>query len=139
MNKIVVVLRKYPLSLLTLVLISCLSLGRGTSSVPSFTGLDKIAHLLMYAFLCVVIWFEYYRSHTMFSLRKMVMGAVVAPVLFSGMLELFQEYLTTYRSGDVVDFLFNTLGVLFAAVIGRYVIRPLVFRLRSTDSGVSPK
>lgn len=51
-------------------------------------------------------------------------GAFVCPVLFSGMVELLQEYCTTYRGGDWLDFAANTTGALIASLIGYFVLRP---------------
>lgn len=121
-------IKKYPLSLSVILLLSYLSLGKCSSSVPMFPGMDKIAHFLMYSFLCIVIWYEYYKSHKTTDRARIFWGAIVAPILFSGMLELFQEFLTIYRTGDVIDFIFNVAGVVFAAFFGRWVIKPLVFR-----------
>lgn len=45
-------------------------------------------------------------------------------VLFSGCVELLQEYCTTYRGGDWLDFTANSLGAIFASLIGYYWIRP---------------
>ena len=50
-------------------------------------------------------------------------GAFVCPVLFSGCVELLQEYCTTYRGGDWLDFTANSLGAIFASLIGYYWVR----------------
>ena len=42
----------------------------------------------------------------------------------SGMVELLQEYCTTYRGGDWLDFAANTTGALIASLIGYFVLRP---------------
>ncbi len=44
----------------------------------------------------------------------------------SGAIELAQEYLTTNRSGDYIDFAANSTGVLLAAVIGHFCLRPYI-------------
>ncbi len=51
-------------------------------------------------------------------------GAFLCPVLFSGCVELLQEYCTTYRGGDWLDFAANTTGAILASLIAYYVVRP---------------
>lgn len=121
---------RYPLSLITLGVISYITLFN-TSDVPSvelFAHFDKVVHFLMYAFLCSVLWYEYYKSHIKSNEKRIFWGAIIAPILFSGMLEVFQTLFTDTRTGDIVDFLFNTLGVVFASFVGVYVIRPIMRR-----------
>ena len=48
----------------------------------------------------------------------------VCPVLFSGMVELLQEYCTTYRGGDWLDFAANTTGAVLASMVGYFILRP---------------
>lgn len=122
------ILTRYPLSLMTLTAISYLSLfsAGGSSSVELFAHADKLIHFMMYAFFCSILWYEYYRSHLNTNTRKIFWGAIIAPIAFSGMLEIFQSYFTTYRTGDFLDFAFNTLGVISATFIGVFVIRPIV-------------
>ncbi len=122
------ILARYPLSLTTLVAISYLSLfnSNNSSSVELFAHADKLIHFLMYAFFCSILWYEYYKSHLNTNARKIFRGAIIAPIAFSGMLEIFQSYFTTYRTGDILDFAFNTLGVISATFIGVFIIRPIV-------------
>lgn len=51
-------------------------------------------------------------------------GAFLCPVLFSGCVELLQEYCTTYRGGDWLDFAANTTGAILASLVAYYVVRP---------------
>ena len=118
MKKFLRFLRRYPLSLLALGVIVFLTLYKPSVNVPVFPGLDKMAHFLMYASLCSIILFEYYRSHTRPDKNRIFWFAIVLPVLFSGVMELLQGLFTKYRSGDFADFLSNALGVVFAALLG---------------------
>ncbi len=121
-------LTRYPLSLVTIVAIIYLSLFKPLSDeVCTIPHWDKIAHFSMYAGFCIILWFEYLRSHVHTNRIKVVLGAIIAPILFSGALEIVQD-LTGYRSGDRYDFLFNTFGVLFALLFSIYVTRPLMNR-----------
>lgn len=122
-------LRKYPLSLAVLLAIVYLSLFNPPATpVVTRPGFDKLAHFLMYAGFCSVLWFEYLKAHAVVDMKRIMLGAIVCPVLFSGAMEVAQSTLTKYRTGDWFDFLFNSLGVLAAALFGMYVTRPLVRR-----------
>ena len=59
------------------------------------------------------------------------MGRYPCTDSMSGCIELMQTYLTTNRSGDWLDFLANSTGVLLAVVFGYYVIRPFLWTLSS--------
>lgn len=129
------IFRKYPLSLAVLAAIIYLSLfSPPDKPVVTRPGIDKFAHFMMYAGFCSVLWFEYLRAHAVVNIKRIVSGAIVCPILFSGVMEVAQSTLTEYRTGDWFDFLFNALGVLVAALFGMYVTRPLLRRFRSSDS-----
>ena len=121
------ILMKYPLSLAVLIAILYLSFFK-PPTVPFNTVkyLDKVVHLLMYGGLCSVLWFEYFLTHSKVNTMKVVLWIFVAPVLFSGAIEFGQSYLTSYRGGDLVDFVFNSLGVVLAALFSAYVTWPLM-------------
>lgn len=93
-----------------------------TLRTPMFGGFDKITHITMYLGTCSVFWFEYFRSSLHFSKLKLLIIAVIAPILMSGIIELSQEYLTTYRSAEWLDFLANSTGVILA-LIGSVIYR----------------
>lgn len=121
-------LRRYPVSLLLAALIFYVCLIRVPSlGIRFFTGTDKVVHFLMYFTLCLCVWGEYLRSHTRLQGLKLLLWAVSAPIAMSGLIELAQEYLTTYRSGDWRDFAANSAGALIAALAGRCVLPRLGF------------
>ena len=71
-----------------------------------------------------MLWLEFIRAHrkTHAPLWHAWIGALLCPVLFSGAIELLQEYCTTYRGGDWLDFAANTTGALLASLVGRYLL-----------------
>lgn len=73
--------------------------------------IDKWVHILMYLMLSSSLWIEYLRSHTHIDYPKLCVGAIVLPIVLSGLIELGQAYCTTTRSGDWLDFLANVTGV----------------------------
>lgn len=120
-------IKKYPFSLLVLVIVIYLSFFRPPSlHFPLFPGFDKLIHFIMYAGVSGVLWVEFLWNHRKGKLpvKRGVIGAMVCPIAFSGLIELGQEYLTTYRGGDWMDFLANTTGVLIASFLAWCVIRP---------------
>lgn len=60
--------------------------------------------------------------------NHVIWGGIIAPVAMSGCIELMQAYCTDTRSGDWLDFLANSIGVGLAALIGYYLLRPLIWR-----------
>jgi VanZ family protein len=122
--------RRYLLSLLFLVAICVVSIYPASSAGirVSLYKYDKLAHFLMYASFCTVVWYEYLKSHVTVDIMTIFRGAVVAPVLIGGLLEYVQGTFTATRSADYLDFLFNLFGVLFAAMMGLLVIMPILRR-----------
>ncbi|MBQ7442521.1 MAG: VanZ family protein [Bacteroidaceae bacterium] len=125
--------RRYPWTTLTCVAIWVLSLapiGDLELPVEGLSLSDKGAHFIMYGFLAMVVWCERVRQmcHNGLSaaglcglMRRLVWPHLawtfVAPVAMSGVLELMQNYCTTYRSGEWLDFAANTIGACSGNVV----------------------
>lgn len=121
MSKFVHFVKRYPLSILCIVLIWVLSLMPFFPETPfdQVEFIDKWTHLVMYGGTCSVIWWEYLRKHQILDGEKIFFYAWLCPVLMSGLLELLQEYCTFgHRNGDWLDFAANTIGVTLGALIG---------------------
>lgn len=134
---------RYHWSLFILCAIVYLSLFKpaGLDDMPQIPHLDKVAHFLMYGGFCFILWLEYFRSHYKLNFRKIVLWAIISPILFSGVMEVAQWYITDYRTGDWNDFFFNTLGVLSAGIFSICVTLPLVRRYSFYNKNIrnSPK
>ena len=120
-------IKKYPVSLLIILTVIYLSFFyRPTSDLCNSPIIDKFVHVCMYLGMSGMLWLEFLRAHQKGDspLWHAWVGAFVCPVLFSGMVELLQEYCTTYRGGDWLDFAANTTGALIASLIGYFVLRP---------------
>lgn len=74
---------------------------------------DKLLHFAAYAVMCSIFWYEYHKTVSNADMSKMLLLGVAVPVMLGGVLELLQ-LLSARRQCDIFDFLFNTLGVLFA-------------------------
>lgn len=121
MSKFVHFVKRYPLSILCIVLIWVLSLMPFFPETPfdQVEFIDKWTHLVMYGGTCSVIWWEYLRNHQILDGEKLFFYAWLCPDLMSGLLELLQEYCTFgHRNGDWLDFAANTIGVTLGALIG---------------------
>jgi VanZ family protein len=59
------------------------------------------------------------------SFRRIILGSFFFPVIFGGIIEILQTYLTTSRSGDWMDFLFDTIGVFLGILICLVINRTL--------------
>ena len=120
MRKFCQFVRKYPLSVLCIVLIWTLSFIPFFPETPldDVQFIDKWTHLVMYGGTCSVIWYEYIRRHAALDKRKLFLLAWLAPIVMSGIIELMQEHCTTTRSGEWLDFLANSTGVTLAVPVG---------------------
>lgn len=133
-NNMLSYVKKYYLSLITICIIVYLSFFTPPKTkLDNINNVDKLVHLLMYGGFCFVLWFEYLKSHLHQNKIRLFWGAIVAPIAFSGSIELLQTYCTTNRGGDWLDFLMNTLGVILAALFSWYVTLPLLTRRRNKN------
>ena len=120
-------LKKYPLTLLIVTAIFYLSFFKPPlTDMEEIPGLDKIAHICMYGGLCLLIWIEYLRIHPAINRTRMFIGGILLPALLSGSIELAQSYLTEHRGGDWLDLAANIIGIVLAALVGYYLLRPII-------------
>lgn len=118
-------IKTYPLGLLIALAIVALSLAP-FPEIPAAEDIplaDKWTHMVMYGSLTLIIWIQYLRSHQKTNWVKLVIGGILAPAAWGGLMELAQAYLTTYRSGDWLDFIANCIGVVIAAILGLSIQR----------------
>ena len=124
-------LKKYPLTWLTIAIILYLSFFKPPQTdMEEIPGIDKLAHICMYGGLCFILWIEYLRTHSAIHWKRIIIGGILLPIAFSGGIELAQSYLTEHRCGDWLDLTGNTTGVLLAALVGYYILRPIIWKKR---------
>lgn len=112
---------RYPLSaaLIVAIWVMCLTPWIPETPLNDVSLIDKWTHLVMYGTLTAVIWWEYLRQHPQPESRRLLLLAFLAPVAMGGIVELAQAYCTAgHRSGDWLDFLANSLGVVLGTLIG---------------------
>lgn len=126
-------IKKYPVSLVFIAIVIYLSFFRPPSdtSLSDIPHIDKVVHCGMYGVMSALLWLEFLRNHKnrRASMRYAWVGACICPILFSGMVEILQEYYTDYRGGDWMDFAANTTGAIVASLLMYHVIRPKYFKL----------
>lgn len=116
---ILVYIRKYWKSLLVVAVILYLSLMRQPSNekLVLFEGIDKVVHFLMYFGLSSMLWIDHLVKYKGgYKPLHLLIGAVLMPVLLGGSMEIAQGLLTDDRSCDIMDFIANTCGVVFASI-----------------------
>lgn len=93
--------------------------------------IDKWVHFVMYGGVSCAVWYDYYRKRENLKFTMPAfLSAVVYPVVLGGILEIVQENLTSTRSGDMLDFYADSVGVGIGFVLGFFVIRKYSGRIR---------
>ena len=83
-------------------------------NVFNFPHIDKLVHLCMYfGFMSVLIFETFIIGKKKYS----IIVLALIPFLFGISIEILQGLLTTTRSADIYDVLFNTLGILLSVLI----------------------
>jgi len=104
-NRIII----FSFSLFYTLVITVLSLVQLRDIPKLNTGFDdKIVHFLIYAIFCLM-WFLSFYS---FKIKRSLFAASAFSILFGLIIELIQSQATVYRTGEVLDFLANTIGAL---------------------------
>lgn len=88
---------------------------------------DKVVHFLMYLGLAGVASFNYiYDKKGHIIILKLIIFAILIPVLYGGLIEILQAKFFPERSGDWYDFLADILGALaslpFSLWFRRYLL-----------------
>jgi VanZ family protein len=111
-------LKNNRLSILVALVILYLSLSNPRTfdkiSVAEIPHLDKIVHFMMYFGLMSVIWFE---NRIKLKYIQHILLASLIPVTYGILMEILQTTLTSTRTGNIWDALFNTLGILTSVLI----------------------
>ena len=125
------VFRSYPLTLLfaAMIFVLCL-IPVPETPLGNVSMIDKWTHIALYVALEIVLWTEMNRSRSAIGGIRLFAVAVLLPAFMGGMLEIMQEYLTTCRSGDWIDFVADCTGVISGALLGKFAVTPLFVRIR---------
>ena len=88
--------------------------------VKPVVGLDKVAHICMYAafaFACLWGYRKQFVSNGIEYKKRAILLAVVISIAYGGLTELMQEYLVPSRTGDWFDLLADSVGTLIGALL----------------------
>ena len=78
---------------------------------------DKLAHFGMFFVLSSAIYYDYYRLHKGKPNKfRWVLFGLIIPVIYGGLIEIVQENFFG-RSGEMMDFIADSLGSLSATVL----------------------
>jgi VanZ family protein len=93
----------------------------------NFNLLDKWVHFVMYGALSLCVWWDIYHvRRTQEFGPKDLKRTTFYPIIFGGLMELVQRYCTFgVRSGDLIDFVANCIGVVLGFLIGFFILRKL--------------
>ena len=117
-------IRKYPVSLFLIAAIWTVCLipipETPLNDVPM---MDKWTHFVMFGVLSLCIISEYVYRHRKPKGWDVALVGMLLPFAMGGMIELAQAYCTgDNRSGDVMDWLADGIGVLIGAAIGSLLV-----------------
>jgi VanZ family protein len=115
-------LKKNVFSILVALIILYLSLSNPHTfdkvpiiKIPHF---DKIVHFLMYFDLMSVIIFE--NRKLINNVRQLLLISLI-PLFYGILMEVLQSVLTTSRTGDIFDVLFNTIGIFTSLLLSIWI------------------
>lgn len=100
------------------ILIAILSLvslsNTGINSMIKVKNSDKIAHLIAY-FNLSLAWFFAFKFDTKSKKEKIFL--IASLISYGIIIEVLQDRMTTYRSGDFFDVIANSTGIILAALL----------------------
>lgn len=107
-----------PLSIIwavAILLLSILSLNNiDKDKLEIIPHLDKLVHFVLYLIFSLLISLEYFKkSNKRFEKFLIPVGITI---LYGGFMEILQ-LISTFRSTDIYDFLFNCMGSITGAII----------------------
>ena len=110
------------------IIIFCLSLIRMPNSPTKFTfsNIDKLFHGFAYFILTLSWLIAYYKKPG----EKYLI--VICCIIFGIIIELLQSTMTIYRTGDYLDVIANSAGVLFALLIFNLISKKIRLKINKT-------
>ena len=112
------ILFRYYKSILIIILILLLSLLPSSSTqkvsidIPHF---DKLIHFIMYFFLAAVLLIDI-KNNIKKPTRVLIVSVLLSVIIFSGIVELIQEFFILGRFGSLLDLTANFIGLIIATI-----------------------
>ena len=85
------------------------------------TNVDKLYHLFAYFTLAICWLFSSYKKKQKHLKYYIILGCVIYGIV----IEVLQSKLTDYRTGDYMDIIANTLGVLLALIVFNQILKKI--------------
>lgn len=101
-----------------IVLVLSLISMKGVPNV-SLSYADKIEHFLAYG----TITFFWLLSRQLGKIKVSFYGLIFAILIYSAIIELLQAFLTTHRTGDGLDLIANSIGIVVGCLIFKLLNR----------------
>ncbi len=91
-------------------------------SVPLFNipNFDKFVHFTLYSILLTAWSVDYFKCTLKFNKRRFLI-IILSSISYGLIMEIIQKVVVQNRSGDIFDALANTIGVLVAFLLFRYI------------------
>ncbi|MFT5846544.1 MAG: VanZ family protein [Psychroserpens sp.] len=119
-TKLLLALKKWALPVLVLYALA-LTIGSlaHVGNLPSLGSSfdDKIVHFIAY-FIFTLVVFNYCKE---LKISHVMLVSAIGVILYGIIIEVLQQVMTSYRTLDIYDALANTLGVVFAIIIIRFI------------------
>jgi VanZ family protein len=126
------VIRYIPALIWALVILVLSITPAGQLPEANFNMADKLAHLLVYMVLSVLLWYALVRSKSSGRKAWKMMGWVVGfGIVYGVAIELIQAYFISSRYGEVEDAIANGLGSVFGLIVGKTWIKGSMFHQKN--------
>lgn len=105
----------------TVIYLTCFPDPLHSARLPIFPHADKLVHAIMFGGVVAAFDFDYMRSRrTLTSNAKLTI--LLSAILFGAATELVQHFADISRSGDLLDFIADCIGIMIAYVSAPPVI-----------------
>jgi VanZ family protein len=87
--------------------------------VPEFPNFDKFVHCTMYFMLSMAVILETIKTKKQSgkNIFRTFLIAIITSAIFGALIEVIQSKFTTYRSGDIMDWVFDMGGAILACLV----------------------
>ena len=120
MQQIIQFIKRYPFTTVLIfgIWVVCL-IPIPETPLSGVTLIDKWTHDALYTILGCCIWIETVRSRQKLSNKQLFILTFAAPIIMGGLIEIVQATCTGgNRSGEWMDFLADSIGVVLSLLIG---------------------
>ena len=94
------------------------------TNLPKFQYSDKLIHLLMYASLAFILFYEYYKDkHLKSCFRSFYIVLLLFPVIFGGVIEILQQAFFPPRTAEWLDWVSDIVGSLIGFLAAKMIFK----------------